>query len=317
MVRQTLVPGPDGRGVPQESRVVATGVERITAEQDADGVTVEEVEVLGVGARRQPRHGYVEEPMRGIGEAPGPTGCSFSAERLGRLAQLEGWHFWFAGRRMLVERMLDRFPAGKGQLVLDVGCGTGAMVRSLAARDYRVVGLDLHPEGLRAARSEAAPWRLIRADARRLPVADEAVGAVLLLDVLEHTDDRAALAEVHRVLRPSGVAIITVPAVPWLWSHRDEAAGHLCRYSRRRLLDAVAGARLAVETVRYYQCLLFPLMVVARPLGRRAPRLRDMEERPSRILNTALTWINRMEVRLGDVIPWPYGSSLMVVCRKP
>jgi SAM-dependent methyltransferase len=156
----------------------------------------------------------------------------------------------------------------------------------------------------------------MRADATRLPIADNVFGAVLLLDVLEHVDDHAALAEVHRVLRPGGVAVITVPAVPWLWSYRDEAAGHLRRYGRRQLVQAITGARLAVLAVQYYQCLLFPLVAATRLLGRRGPRLRDLEERPSRRLNSMMAWVNLTEVRLGDAIPWPWGSSLVAVCRK-
>ncbi len=243
-------------------------------------------------------------------------GVTFSSERLRRLAQLEGWHFWFVGRRALVQRLLDRHLGGNGQLALDVGCGTGAMLNTLAPRFHRIVGIDLNPEGLHNVRRESADAILMRANATRLPITDNVFGAVLLLDVLEHVDDHAALAEVHRVLRPGGVAVITVPAVRWLWSYRDEAAGHLRRYGRRQLVEAITGARLAVLAVQYYQCLLFPFVAVTRLLGRGGAYLRDLEDRPSQRLSRLLAWVNLTEVRLGEVIPWPWGSSLVAVCRK-
>jgi hypothetical protein len=69
-----------------------------------------------------------------------------------------------------------------------------------------------------------------------------------------------------------------VPAMPWLWSYRDEDAGHLRRYTRRRLNRLLVGAQLRVREMRYYQCLLFPLVAVTRLFGRKRPGLRDFEE---------------------------------------
>jgi len=56
--------------------------------------------------------------------------------------------------------------------------------------------------------------------------------------------------------------------------------------------------------------------MAARLFGRRDPKLRDLEERPLSALNAVMTWINEQEARLGDFLPWPWGSSLFVVCRK-
>jgi len=240
----------------------------------------------------------------------------FSSGRLWRLGQLEDWHFWFAGRRALIERLLDRYLRSNGRPALDIGCGTGWMLNALAPRFGRIVGIDLNPDGLHAMRRHDRGAMLMRANATRLPIADNVFGTVLLLDVLEHVDDQAALAEVHRVLRPNGVAVLSVPAVQWLWSYRDVAAGHRRRYGRRQLIDAITGAGLSIVAVRYYQCLLFPLVTAGRLLGRRGPRLRDLEERPSPRLSRALAWVNRTEVRLGETIAWPWGSSLVAVCRK-
>lgn len=240
----------------------------------------------------------------------------FSVERLSRLARLERGHFWFVGRRELVKRLLRKYLGKKGRLVLDLGCGTGLMLEILIRQGHRVVGLDRLRQGLYATRQALPVSWLLQAEATQLPFQENVFDTVLLLDVLEHADDRALLAEIQRVLQAGGWAVIAVPAMPWLWSYRDAAAGHLRRYTRQQLLRVLTDAQLQVQETHYYQCLLFPLLVLSRLFGRRSPRLRDFEEQPPRILNAVMTWMNRLETRLSDTIPWPWGSSLVVICRK-
>ena len=239
----------------------------------------------------------------------------FRPDRLARLSQLERWHFWFVGRRVLLDRLLDKYLRHQMR-ILDVGCGTGLMPAILTRRGYHVVGLDLRPEGLRATRQVLPGANLIQAEATRLPLAENQFAAVLLLDVLEHVDDQALLREVRRVLQPRGVVVMTAPALPWLWSYRDEAAGHLRRYTRQRLERIIADSQLEAREIRYYQCFLLPVVIMTRVLGRQGAGPRDLEERPLPILNAVMSWINRLEARLSEVISWPWGSSLVAVGRK-
>ncbi|MBI5419761.1 MAG: glycosyltransferase [Deltaproteobacteria bacterium] len=242
---------------------------------------------------------------------------SFGAERLARLSRMERWHFWFAGRQALVRRLLNRHMEGKDRLILDIGCGTGLMLEILEGMGMgRVVGMDVRPEGLRRTRQALPGSWLVQGEATRLPLADNAFDAVLMLDVMEHVDDRLLLSEVRRLLRPGGVALITAPAMPWMWSRRDEAAGHLRRYTRRGLVDAVENASLHVQEIGYYQFFLFPLVVAARLLDRSGVVRHDIEERPPAFMNAVFSRINSLEARWGDFIPWPWGSSLLAVCRK-
>jgi SAM-dependent methyltransferase len=242
---------------------------------------------------------------------------SFRADRLARLAAIEEEHFWFGPRLALVERLLDRHPPPPGALVLDLGCGTGALLEPLRRRGYRPLGLDVRPEGLASVRARDPDAWLVQAEADRLPLRDGSVDAVVALDVLEHVDDGRVLAEVARVLRPGGLLVASVPAYRWLWSRRDEDAGHLRRYGRRELERALADAGLAPAEVLRYQCLLFPLVAVSRLVGRRGTTVRDLEDAPPRLANRALGAVNRFEVRLGRHVRFPFGSSLVVAAEKP
>jgi len=248
------------------------------------------------------------------GAAPA-GGPGFDGARLARIRELEAWHFWFVGRRELVRGLLGRHLGRAPQRLLDVGCGTGRLAGELVAAGHRVTALDFLPEALAAARADAPGVAILRAEAGRLPLAAGSFDAVTVLDVLEHVDDTAALAELRRVVRPGGLLVLTVPAAPWLWSHRDAAAGHRRRYTRRSLEAALAAAGFAPLELGGYQCALFPAVAASRLLGRRGPRLRDAEERPPALVNAALAWINRREAALGPG-RLPFGSSLAAACRR-
>jgi SAM-dependent methyltransferase len=67
---------------------------------------------------------------------------SFSPERLERIARMEEWHFWFRGRRAYIESWLTHIALSHSERALDIGCGTGWMVRWLASKGVRSIGLD-------------------------------------------------------------------------------------------------------------------------------------------------------------------------------
>jgi SAM-dependent methyltransferase len=245
--------------------------------------------------------------------AIGAPRTSFSAARLARIAEMEPWHFWFVGRRALVQGLLTRHGLRDGGSLLDLGCGTGGNVGALGSGG---VGLDLRDEGLRKLRARDQTARVVRGDGMRLPFGDAAFMGVLALDVAEHVDDARLLGEIDRVLCPGGALILTVPAQPQLWSDRDVHAGHLRRYTRASLEAALESAGFQVQDLGWYQCLLYPLVAASRARSRRRPEAIDDEERPGPVIKRFLTWVTLAEVWLGLGRRMTRGSTLFAVARK-
>jgi SAM-dependent methyltransferase len=136
-----------------------------------------------------------------------------------------------------------------------------------------------------------------------------------MLDVFEHVDARSTILEISRVLKPGGWLILTVPAMNWLWSYRDHAAGHRQRYTIRGLKELFTSVNLVPVEFQYYQFFLFPLVIFSRLMGRRFNRVRDFEEIRIPLVNTLFAIINRMEVRFGDTIHFILIAPIFHECR--
>lgn len=108
--------------------------------------------------------------------------------------------------------------------VLEIGCGWGFYLKTLKSiwPDLRITGIDLNQKYLDKARKflENLAVQLIKGDATALPFEDKTFDRVIASEVLEHIlDDEKAISEMYRVLKPGGIAIITVPNknYPFFW----------------------------------------------------------------------------------------------------
>lgn len=237
-------------------------------------------------------------------------------ERFNVLARVEGDHFWFVARRDLVTGVLRQHLPRKVPLLLDMGCGPGLNLGQWGAFADRVLGVDQHTNAAFAADVDGP--EIVVGDVTDLPFGPASADVCLLLDVLEHVDDQKALSEAYRVLKPGGILVLSVPAHPWLWGARDIGASHLRRYSRRGLCATVKAAGFQIKTIRPYQFVLMPLVILSRLLGKAISKTRDLEDQPPALVNGILKWINRAEVWVSlSILPMPTGSSYVLVARKP
>lgn len=151
--------------------------------------------------------------------------------------------WWFVGRRNLILQMIKDIDYSS---VLEIGCGSGELSHYL--KNYN--GIDF----------SKTSCKFIMGDAHELPFKNNSVDLILLLDLLEHTGDKIVMEEVYRIIKPNGYVIITVPAFDFLWSQHDIDNHHLRRYKRGMLpLN-----KFNVIKFTYWNCLLFPLMILAK-----------------------------------------------------
>lgn len=238
-------------------------------------------------------------------------------EEFREMQALEEDHFWFAGKRLLLHALLERAGGARGR-VLDVGCGTGGLLLSLA-RDATVLGIDRDALALRFCRDRGLR-SVVRGSALALPFPDASLDVCVTFDVLEHVEDELALlGELRRVLRPQGKLVISVPAFRALWSQHDETFQHLRRYRLSELMARVREAGFAVEWGSYTNFFVFPPALfwrVLRRWTRIAPNMRTDFVMPPAPVNRALVALYDLEARLLRRMRLPFGVSAACVARQ-
>lgn len=232
----------------------------------------------------------------------------------------EQGHWWFKMRRRLIFSLLKQYlTSSPAQTkLLDYGCGSGYLVGQLQRAGYDAYGQDISPEAI-AFGQQRGIKRLAAAKGSRINFSDNYFDLVLALDVVEHiADDRAALAELARVLRPAGIAIITVPAYQWLWGKQDVVARHYRRYRLQQLIRLVErNTNLRPLKKSYFNTLLFPGVIIFRLLDKLFPIQRQSDfDLNNRLLNRLLYGIFRQEIPWLKHFSFPFGLSILLVLKK-
>jgi SAM-dependent methyltransferase len=247
------------------------------------------------------------------------------------LYALEDDFWWFAGMREITAALLDPFcsSTGRPQCVLDAGCGTGGNLAWLEryAGTGSVIGIDLAEEALGFCR--ARHQRLVaRASVTELPFTDSVFDLVTSFDVLGQlpcaSSAENALREMHRVLRPGGIAFIRVAAYEWMKSDHDHALGNMCRYNLAMLVELTTQVGLKPLRSTYANTLLLPAAALRRlVLTRIGLSAKGSDVKPLspsfHWLNSLLTsllykeaqWLQRPHTRLR------IGLSAICVSEKP
>lgn len=207
-----------------------------------------------------------------------------------KIAALEDTHWWFKERRALLDREIRRMA--RPGLALDIGAAGGGNTRVMQSRGWRAMATDYSDAAVAIARARGLST--FRADARALPVGSESCDLVVAFDVLEHIkEDHLVAAEIARVLRPGGVALVAVPCDMALWSAHDEAVGHVRRYNRATLAEVVRRADLQIEAMWSWNVLLRPIVALRRHFATGS----DLDSVPM-LVNRALAAIVATERRL-------------------
>lgn len=236
---------------------------------------------------------------------------------------VEDGMWWY---RAVHARLLDalaRRSGVRGLPLLDAGCGTGGFLARLAASALPgrpLVGLDYNPRAARRA-GEKSGAATMAGTVNALPFRDGAFGAALSVDVLCHqsVDEAEALSELRRVLAPGGTLVLNLPAFEWMRSTHDLRVHTARRYTAPGLRGTLERAGFAEVETRYWNSLLFPLMVLQRKvLSRKEDGASDVAPFPP-WLDVSFGAVTELERRLSlGGMRWPAGGSVMAVAtRRP
>jgi ubiquinone/menaquinone biosynthesis C-methylase UbiE len=242
-----------------------------------------------------------------------------NAEEYANMDQMETAHWYYAGKRDFARGWLLRVrPPAASDLLLDCGAGTGRFAQEMEAH-CRVMVLDDHEEALRLLRTRFRPDQILSLAGDQVPLPDASLEYVTALDVLEHTpDDRAVAAGFYRLLKPGGVALVTVPASMALWSDWDVALHHFRRYSRPQLKALFPDAQWELLYVNYTNVVVYPAVWLVRRwrnwFPRKGGQARSEDKLPAPGLNAVLRWLFVRPAFWR--VPFPFGVSVLLVARK-
>jgi SAM-dependent methyltransferase len=230
----------------------------------------------------------------------------------------EDRHWWYQGRRRVLEQAIARLGLPAQARILDAGCGSGRNMVELAHHGI-VTGVELSGTSVQLARERGA-GEVLEGSVMDMPLDENSFDLTVSLDVIEHLeDDVGALRELRRVTKPGGALLVTVPAYQWLWSGHDEINHHHRRYNRRTLLAAARGAGWQLESATHFNFLLLPVAILLRGLERFKPSTTksslDLWVPPA-----PLNWFLRQPLNLEAAVierggSIPAGLSLLAVFR--
>ncbi len=229
---------------------------------------------------------------------------------------IEKKHWWFTARQTIVLDFMKRhIPSSSHTRLLDVGCGTGALLEELT-QQFNARGIEPSPEAVEFCRKRGLHNVQVGILADH-PVTEQ-MNIITFFDVVEHVeDDNQLLRDAYERLTDDGYIVITVPAYRWMWSRHDEVNHHKRRYTRNELEMLVIAAGFNIVHSTYFNTLLFPI-AVARRLLAGVMNVQDQAEFviPPAPINRLLDRIFRLERRVVPYMSLPFGLSLLCLARK-
>lgn len=243
---------------------------------------------------------------------------------------VEDTHWWFVGRRAILESFLRTIVAdlseslglgGADEIpsvplrILDVGCGTGANIKMLS-QFGEAEGVDVSDDALEFCRKKGL--KVEKGTAEELPYADESFDLTTALDVIEHLDDDVAgLKEMYRVTRKGGRSLIFVPAFMWLWGVQDDISHHRIRYTKRQIVDRLKAAGYEIERATYANFTFFAPILGGRTIMKLTGVKPESENNINisalnglfgKIFSAESLWLKNLN--------FPFGVSIVVVAKK-
>lgn len=232
-------------------------------------------------------------------------------------------HFWFEWRLRALLRQLADLPLAtdRPSLALDIGCGTGVLRTQMERHTlWTVDATDLDYRALQ--RAKPGRGRTLYYDVVEQRADFKARYDILMLfDVVEHIERPVSfLQALPHHLKPGGLLLVNVPALPALHSRYDDVVGHFRRYTIESLSQEIEASGLRVLDARYWGFTNVPLLF-GRKIWLDSLRVRKEEQVVRNGFEPPNRWINSLFMRLlrietGLLPRPPLGSSVLLAARN-
>jgi SAM-dependent methyltransferase len=233
-------------------------------------------------------------------------------------ARLYRQHWWWRSREKAVVQTIRRLTDLPDQSrILDVGCGDALSLPMLSSLSKQAEAW-----GIEIDKNTLIPGNPLHSRIYDRPLGDPLYekmrfDLITALDVVEHIeDDQSVVDHMMQMLVPGGTLLITVPALPALWTQHDEMNKHFRRYTRQSLTELLAPHGELLDCRYLYTSLALPKLALA-ALQRIRPSKPSTPQVPFAPLNRLLTGYCKAEWQLARRLRMPFGSSLIAAVRKP
>ena len=237
-----------------------------------------------------------------------------------KMYDLEKDYWWFVVKRKIVN---DNLPKNsKGLRILDVGCGTGIVLHDLKSKGYDTYGLDIMPAALKFCKDRGLK-NLFKGSVTKMPFKSDFFDVVTCLDVLYHKqikDDKGAMREIYRVLKPDSLLILTDSACPLMYSRHDIAAHTRERYTRKEMCRRLNACGFIIKRASYFNTFLFPFIFIMRKIDNLINKNKPVSTDVGYIspfANKILKSIFMLESHVLKRISLPFGVSVLCIAEKP
>jgi SAM-dependent methyltransferase len=235
-------------------------------------------------------------------------------------ATVEDKHWWFVGRRRIINQVISKLKLPKNAEILEAGCGTGGNLNMLA--QYGTVSaMELDEIACQFANERQVTTVKVGSLPDKIPFTGQ-YDLIVILDVIEHLDDDlAALRALYAKLKLGGWLLVTVPAYQFLWSQHDEINHHKRRYILTQLTKVVKQAGFKVRHSSYFNAFLFPAVALVRllknflRLDQNSHVSSDLAI-PTKPINNFLTFLFASERHIVSKMKVPFGVSILLLAQK-
>lgn len=232
----------------------------------------------------------------------------------------EDTHFYYVGYHNIIISQLKKYLSAKSTKlkILDAGCGTGGLTKKLSTFG-ETIGIDISEKAIKLAKKRGL--KVQKGSINKINFPNKNFDVVVSVDVLYHQwveDDKAAIKELLRVLKPGGILLLKLPAYEFLRSSHDLVVYTKKRYTKKDLLKLFKGTQATIIKASFLGSFLLPIIIFKIFTTRIAGRIKPYSSvgKLWNPINNLLILCFNIENILMKYTNIPFGISILAIAKK-